>query len=165
MNSKPATLTLIKAAIVAAAAANPALAALVDARNDADGVVAFNAIVNYQKVQSTTVTDDDILNAMGAVAGGRVLQKVKTTAATYLGQPAATSDYWFAVAAVARKLGLVEGTAESSVDMGAAWVRETVAKLSTEAVLETGEANALLDLAVVADPVSQDDYIAALNLV
>ncbi len=164
MNTKPTTAAALKIAILALAASHANLQALVSIRNDADGVVAFNALADYQKVVSTDITDDDILNAMGAVSGGRVLQKIKTTAATYLGQPAATSEYWFSVAAVARKLGLVEGTPESSVDMGAGWVRETVAKLATEAVLDGVEADALLSLAVVADPVTDGEYEAALNL-
>jgi hypothetical protein len=155
----------LRAAILATAAAHADLQALVAIRNDADGVARFNALTDYAKVVPTPVNVDNVLDKEGAAAGGVLIQKLQVYATTYQAQPGPLYDYWAAIKRIAGKFGLMAGSAEGSVDLGADWARDTVQAMADNGVITQAEAASLLSLAVVADPVSGAEYEAALNLV
>ena len=163
MNTKPTSAADLKIAIQAQAAIHADLQALITAMNAADGVVLFNNYADYQKVVPYPVTVDNILDKEGAPAGGVLIQKIQVYANTYQAQPGALYDYWAAIKRISGKLGLMAGSAEGTVDMGAAWARDTIQAMADNGVIDQAEAQSLLAMAVQADPVSESEYSAAIN--
>ena len=164
MNTRPATPALLKVAILALAAVHADLQAAVTARNDALGLTLFNTYADYQKVVAMPLSATDVLNKMGAVPGGQFMAELSSYCSTYASQPQTNKDYWYAITAIARAFGLTGTSGENSVDMGAAWVRDTLTTAAANGILSPVSAQALLDAALEADPVVSGDYEAALNL-